>query len=60
MEEVIVKHLYQQQPRRVRIKLEKGKVGQHSWEIDAEGETVDEVLAKIREANNRMKSEYGE
>ena len=61
MEEgILVKHLYEHPPRKVRIKLEKGKGGQHSWEIDAEGETVEEVMAKIRQANNAMKKEYGE
>lgn len=57
-QEVVVKHLYQQTPRKVRIKLERGKGGTHSWEIDAEGETVDEVLAKIRDANDKLKREY--
>lgn len=60
MEEVTVQHLYQQQPRRVRIKLEKGKGGQHSWEIDAEGDSVEEALAKIRDASDRLEREYGE
>ena len=56
---IVIEHLYQQPPRKVRIKLEKGKGGQVSWEIDAEGETVDEVLGKSREANTKMRNEYG-
>jgi hypothetical protein len=57
-QEVKIVHLYDRQPPEVNIKLEKNSKG-YNWEISYRGENLDEVLAKIREANNKLQAEYG-
>lgn len=57
-QEVKIVHLYDRQPAEISVKLEKNSKG-YNWEISYRGENLDEVLAKIREANNKLQAEYG-
>ena len=44
---------------KVRVKLERNTKG-YNYEISTSGETVDEALGLIREAEGKLKAEYGE
>jgi len=57
-QEVRIVHLYDRQPAEISVKLEKNSKG-YNWEISYRGENVDEVLAKIREVNQKLMAEYG-
>lgn len=57
-QEVRIVHLYDRQPAEISVKLEKNSRG-YNWEISYRGENLDEVLAKIREANKKLQEEYG-
>lgn len=58
MEETRIIHIYDKQPPVVKVKLERNSKG-YNWEISYEHEDLDIALAKIREANERLKTEYG-
>lgn len=52
-------HISAQQPERLRIKVERGQRGTYAWEVSYAGEDLDEVLARVREADRRLREEYG-
>ena len=58
MEEMKIVHLYDKQPKDISIKIEKNSKG-YNWEISYACEDLDAVLAKVREANERLQKEYG-
>lgn len=43
----------------VKVILQKAKGG-YSWEIHVSGSSTDQILAVLREANKKLKSEYRE
>lgn len=57
-QELKIIHLYDRQPAEISVKLEKNTKG-YNWEISYRGENVDEVLARIREVNQKLMAEYG-
>lgn len=42
----------------IKIKLMKMSKG-YQWELTYEGENLDEVISKLKEADNKLKVEYG-
>ncbi len=52
-------HSYERPARSVRLRLERNSRG-YTWEVSAEGETVDEALALVRDADARLRREYGQ
>jgi len=56
-QEMKIIHLYDRQPAEISVKLERNSKG-YNWEISYKGENADEVLAKIREVNQKLMAEY--
>lgn len=57
-QEMKIIHLYDRQPAEISVKLERNSKG-YNWEISYRGEDAEAVLAKIREINQKLLSEYG-
>lgn len=51
-------HTYARQQPVVKVKVERNSKG-YNWEVSAEGETIDAVLALVRETDARLRAEYG-
>jgi hypothetical protein len=52
-------HVWDKQPARMHIKVERNSKG-YNWEIAFEGESTDEVLARIQEADARLRQAFAE
>jgi hypothetical protein len=55
MEQVEICHKYGAHP--IRVKLEKNSKG-YNYEISIAGSDIDEILAQVQEADQKIKAEY--
>ena len=42
----------------IKVKLERGQKGTYAWELTCEGEDVDKVLARLKEADDLLREQY--
>jgi len=52
-------HVWDKQPARLHVKVERNSKG-YNWEIAYESESLDEVLARIQEADARIRQAFVE
>lgn len=58
MEELQIYHISGGSPDPIKIKVEKNSKG-YNWEVSVAGANIDEILAKIGDANAKLKAAYG-
>ena len=59
MEESTVTHVYGCSPEPLKIKLAKGQKDSYGWEISVSGNNFSDMLSQIRDADQKLKAEYG-
>jgi hypothetical protein len=57
-ETVVHRHESGPSPEPLRIKVEKGQKGGYGWEISCAGATLEDILAKIDEADKALHAKY--